>query len=80
MKENDWKENSKRQELKYFQPIQILLLIKSAIPDFAKILIDSGIMITDLSGEWLNDFYTISIGLPEENNALLTAINNIITN
>ncbi len=56
------------------------LLIKSAIPDFAKILIDSGIMITDLSGEWLNDFYTISIGLPEENNALLTAINNVITN
>jgi len=54
------------------------LLIKCTIPDFAERLIDSGIIITDLSREWLNDFYTISIGLPEENNALLTAINDII--
>ena len=39
-------------------------------------LMDSGVLIKDLSEEWLNGFYRISIGLPEENDALLSIIKN----
>ena len=52
------------------------ILIKSKVPDFARKLMDSGIIIKDLSEEWLNGFYRISIGLPEENDALLSIIKN----
>jgi len=52
------------------------ILIKSKIPDFARKLMDSGIIIKDLSEEWLNGFYRISIGLPEENDTLLSIIKN----
>jgi len=50
------------------------ILIKSEVPNFEKKLMDSGILIKDLSEEWLNGFYRISIGLPEENDALLSII------
>jgi len=53
------------------------ILIKSEIPAFGKKLIDSGILIKDLSEEWLNGFYRISIGLPEENDALLSIVKKI---
>ncbi|MEA1897573.1 MAG: aminotransferase class I/II-fold pyridoxal phosphate-dependent enzyme [Bacteroidota bacterium] len=53
------------------------ILIKSNLPDFGKKLLDSGIIIKDLSEEWLNGFYRISIGLPEENDTLLSIIKNI---
>jgi len=52
------------------------ILIKSKVPDFVKNLMASGILIKDLSEEWLNGFYRISLGLPEENNALLSIIKN----
>ena len=52
------------------------ILIKSKLPDFGKKLMDSGTIIKDLSEEWLNGFYRISIGLPEENDALLSIIKN----
>ena len=53
------------------------ILIKSKVPDFARKLMDSGIIIKDLSEEWLNDFYRISIGLPDENDALLSIVKKI---
>ena len=53
------------------------ILIKSKLPDFGKKLLDSGIIIKDLSEEWLVGLYSISIGLPEENDTLLSIIKNI---
>lgn len=53
------------------------LLIKSDISNLARELRDYGILIRDLSGEWLNGFYRISIGLPKENDKFLLAIKDI---
>jgi len=50
------------------------ILIKSNFPDFGKKLMDAEVFIKDLSDEWIEGFYRISIGLPEENNALLSII------
>lgn len=56
------------------------ILIRCKIPNLAKKLLDKGIIIKDLSINWLDGFYRISIGLPEENDAFLLEIGNIKTN
>jgi histidinol-phosphate aminotransferase len=56
------------------------ILIKSNLSDFGKKLMDVGVFIKDLSDEWIEGFYRISIGLPEENNALLSIIKKIQDN
>lgn len=56
------------------------ILIKSKLPDFGKKLMDAEIIIKDLSDEWIEGFYRISIGLPEENNTLLSIIRKICAN
>lgn len=53
------------------------LLIKSDIPSLAEELRDHGILIKDLSGNWLSGFYRISIGLPKENNLFLSEMRDI---
>ncbi|MEA1898855.1 MAG: aminotransferase class I/II-fold pyridoxal phosphate-dependent enzyme [Bacteroidota bacterium] len=53
------------------------VLIKSKLPDFGKKLMNSGIIVKDLSEEWIDSYYRISIGLPEENDALLSIIKKI---
>jgi histidinol-phosphate aminotransferase len=53
------------------------VLIKTNIPDFGKKLNDEGINICNLSNEWIDGFYRISIGLREENNKLLSIIKKI---
>ncbi len=50
------------------------ILIKTEIIDFAEKLKEQGILIKDLSDEWLNKYYRISLGLPEENDVLLSII------
>ena len=50
------------------------ILIKTSIPDFGKKLNDEGINICNLSDEWIDGFYRISIGLREENDILLSII------
>jgi histidinol-phosphate aminotransferase len=55
------------------------ILIKNKLPDFGKKLMDAEIVIKDLSDEWIESFYRISIGLPEENNTLLSIIRKICT-
>lgn len=50
------------------------LLIKSDAPDFEQRIVENGILIKSLSEEWLSDFYRVSIGLPQENDAFLSAI------
>ncbi len=69
-------EELKKTGIEVFPGSTNFILIKSKIPDFARKLMDSGIIIKDLSEEWLNGFYRISIGLPEENDALLSIIKN----
>lgn len=56
------------------------ILIKCKISNLAEKLRDKGIIIKDLSSDWLDDFYRISIGLPEENDAFLLEIGNITRN
>ena len=56
------------------------ILIRCKIPNLAKKMIDKGIIISDLSINWLDGFYRVSIGLPEENNAFLLEIGNMKTN
>ncbi len=50
------------------------ILIKTKIPDFAEKLKNAEIIIKNLSDEWLNYYYRISIGLPKENDTLLSII------
>ncbi|MEA3457682.1 MAG: aminotransferase class I/II-fold pyridoxal phosphate-dependent enzyme [Candidatus Thermoplasmatota archaeon] len=56
------------------------ILIRCKMPNLAEKLVDKEIIIKDLSGNWLNNFYRISIGLPKENDAFLSEIGNIKTN
>ncbi len=56
------------------------ILIRCKTPNLAEKLIGKGIMIKDLSDDWLNGFYRISIGLPKENDTFLLEIGNIKTN
>jgi histidinol-phosphate aminotransferase len=53
------------------------ILIKTKISDFAEKLKEQGILIKDLSDEWIDDYYRISLGLSEENDALLSVIKKI---
>jgi len=69
-------EELKKTGIEVFPGSTNFILIKSKIPDFARKLMDSGIIIKDLSEEWLNGFYRISIGLPDENDAILSIIKN----
>ncbi len=73
-------ENLRKLGIEVFSTNTNFVLIKNRIPDFGKKLLDAGIMIKDLSQEWLDDFYRISVGLPEENDILLSSIENIMTN
>ena len=70
-------EELKKTGIEVFPGSTNFILIKSKVPDFARKLMDSGIIIKDLSEEWLNDFYRISIGLPDENDALLSIVKKI---
>ena len=53
------------------------LLIKSDIPDLAEELKEHGILIKDLSYNWLSGFYRVSVGLPKENNLFLSMMREI---
>ena len=53
------------------------ILVKSKVLGFGEKLMASGVIIKDLSEEWLNGFYRISVGLPEENDVLLLIIKKI---
>ncbi|MFO7852593.1 MAG: pyridoxal phosphate-dependent aminotransferase [Bacteroidota bacterium] len=48
------------------------ILLKTKITDFGKKLGDEGVMIYNLSDEWIDGYYRISIGLREENDILLS--------
>lgn len=56
------------------------ILIKTNIPDFDRKLNNEEISICNLSGGWFDGYYRISIGLPEENNKLLSTIKKIVKN
>lgn len=54
------------------------LLFRSNIPDLGLQLMEYEIIIRDLSNDWLNGFYRVSIGLPEENEAFLDIMNKLL--
>ena len=54
------------------------ILIKTKITDFGKKLSDKEVIICNLSDEWIDGYYRISIGLREENNILLSIIKKIV--
>ncbi|MCD6454195.1 MAG: aminotransferase class I/II-fold pyridoxal phosphate-dependent enzyme [Candidatus Aminicenantes bacterium] len=56
------------------------LLIKCDIPELSTILMDRGIMIKDLSTDWIEGFYRVSVGLPEENDKFLAEMEKITNN
>lgn len=56
------------------------ILIKTNIPDFGKKINNEKLSICDLSDEWIDGYYRISIGLCQENNKLLSIIKKISTN
>jgi len=56
------------------------ILINTKIPDFAMKLKEAGILVKDLSDEWIDGYYRITIGLPADNNNLLSAIKKICNN
>jgi len=56
------------------------ILIKTNIPGFGKKLNDEELNICNLSDEWIDGYFRISIGLREENNKLLSIIKEIINN
>lgn len=53
------------------------LLIKTEVPDLALRLRQLDILIEDLSGNWLESYYRISIGSEEEIDALIEAISKL---
>jgi len=63
--------------IKVFQGETNFILIKTNIPDFGKKLNDEGLNICNLSDEWIDGYYRISVGLYEENNKLLSIIKKI---
>lgn len=56
------------------------ILVKTEIPDFATKLNDKNVSICNLSDQWIEGYYRISVGLPEENNILLSVIRKICKN
>jgi len=63
--------------IQVFQGKANFILIKTNIPDFGKKLNDKEVIICNLSDEWIDGYYRISIGLREENNILLSIIKKI---
>jgi len=66
--------------IQYFSGHANFILVKTEIPDFAIKLKKAGVLVRDLSDEWLNGYYRISVGLPEENEILLSMIKKIKNN
>lgn len=53
-------------------------LIKTKIPDVARKLRDRGILVFDLSSQWLSSYIRVSVGTPEENDIFLSVIKEIL--
>ena len=53
-------------------------LIKTRIPDVARKLRDRGILVFDLSNQWLSGYIRVSVGTPKENDIFLSAIRGIL--
>ena len=54
------------------------LLIKTKIPGIGEKLMDRGILVFDLSDQWLSGYIRVSIGTPEENDIFLSKIKEIL--
>ena len=54
------------------------LLIKTNIPSVARELKDKGILVFDLSNQWLPGYIRVSMGTPKENNIFLSSMKEIL--
>ena len=54
------------------------LLIKTNMPSVARELKDKGILVFDLSNQWLPGYIRISMGTPKENNIFLSSMKEIL--
>lgn len=54
------------------------LLIKTNIPSVARELKDRGILVFDLSNQWLPGYIRVSMGTPKENNIFLSSMKEIL--
>ena len=64
--------------LEVFESDTNFILIRSKISDLGEKLRQRGILIKDLSYEWLSGFYRITVGKNEENDILLKALGEIV--
>ena len=72
------KEELKNLDLEVFENDTNFVLIRSKISDLGEELKQRGVLIRDLSNEWLSGFYRITVGKKEENDILLKALEKII--
>ncbi len=70
----------KKRKVAVFNTATNFILIKTDVPDMATLLKDNGIRISDVSSHLGDGFIRVSMGLPEENNAFLTAFDKILQN
>ena len=54
------------------------LLIKTNMPDVARELKDRGILVFDISNQWLPGYIRVSMGTPKENNIFLSSMKEIL--
>lgn len=61
-----------------YPSITNFLLIKTNIPSVARELKDKGILVFDLSNQWLPGYIRVSMGTPKENNIFLSSMKEIL--
>jgi histidinol-phosphate aminotransferase len=61
-----------------YPSITNFLLIKTNIPSVARELKDRGILVFDLSNQWLPGYIRVSMGTPKENNIFLSSMKEIL--
>ena len=63
-----------------YPSITNFLLIKTNISDVARELKDRGVLVFDLSNQWLPGYIRVSIGTPKENDVFLSSVKEILKN
>lgn len=64
--------------LKVYPSHTNFFLIKTKILDLARELKDRGILVFDLSNQWLSGYIRVSVGTPEENDIFLSKVREIL--
>jgi len=68
----------KETKLQVYPSSANFFLIKTKILDLARELKDRGILVFDLSSQWLSGYIRVSVGTPEENNIFISSLKEIL--